>query len=198
MVTMSTDEVEPGTRPRKLRPQHQEQQVPRSSLAKPPTRDSAEGCLLKGSTGSRDWIPLPRTESAPTTVNPRRCEDGARKKGREGAEREGESRRGKRELMGGGGGQRRRKKRRRGRNRRGPKDSEPACGLPPSVWSLVGPQGLGGERTGSIKIRTGPSSGSISDPPGIHHPQNLPKPFRANGISARQASGLPWPPVNVC
>lgn len=150
MVTMSTDEVEPGTRPRKLRPQHQEQQVPRSSLAKPPTRDSAEGCLLKGSTGSRDWIPLPRTKSAPTTVSPRRCEDGARKKGREGEEREGESRRGKRELMGGGEGQRRRKKRRRGRNRRGPftPSSDPyycekgmpsprarAKGLRPSVWS---------------------------------------------------------------
>ena len=75
----------------------------RSSPAKPPARDSAEGCLPKGSTGSRDWILLPRIKC------PRRFERRARKKGREGAEREGEGRRGKRELTardGGWGGSR--------------------------------------------------------------------------------------------
>lgn len=76
--------------------------MPRSSPAKPPARDSAEGCLLKGSTGSRDWVPLPRTKRSSNHSESKEMR-GSGKEEEGWREQSGRERRGERELTAGGG-----------------------------------------------------------------------------------------------
>ena len=59
--------------------------MPRSSPAKPPARDSAEGCLLKGATGSRAWVPLPRTKRSSNHSESKEMRGSGKEEGRGGS-----------------------------------------------------------------------------------------------------------------
>ena len=60
--------------------------MPRSSPAKPPARDSAEGCRLKAATGSRAWVPLPRTKRSSNHSESKEMRGSGKEEGRGGGE----------------------------------------------------------------------------------------------------------------